>query len=256
MCQISVRRAPAASSSAGHRGGRVRGVCGLAPGNAGVRAHTPRNFSAPGAGREVAPGPPRRLRRRRRDAPARGAVAGGGHGMRQQRGSQSRQRSGALEPPQLRRPKARSDRPRVPARGPGDPPAPLTFTRCPGHHQPPRHPDHDGPPHTARYRGASPRSPPRAGARAGGKDSSSTTTLRPPMRSPEPTATEEPSDSQARSRATPSGPAASWRPACASSPASTACHNQKATPPSMPPTTQAFERPTSSSHGTGLHCFA
>jgi hypothetical protein len=39
--------------------------------------------------------------------------------------------------------------PRPPWR-PGDPPAPLSFPRCPGHHQPSRHPDHDGAPHAAR----------------------------------------------------------------------------------------------------------
>ena len=43
----------------------------------------------------------------------------------------------------------------------------LSFPRCPGHHQPRGHPDHDGPPHPARPGGNGARRPARTRARAG-----------------------------------------------------------------------------------------
>ena len=88
-----------------------------------------------------------------------------------------------------------SPRPRPPRR-PGDPPAPLAFPRCPGHHQPRRHPDHDGQPHPARSRRHRTAQRARARARAGRAPAA----LRPPRdrqtSSPDATGTAEPASSQ------------------------------------------------------------
>ena len=106
----------------------------------------------------------------------RGALACGGPRLRRGRGTQSRQRRGALEPLRATtRRRAGGDRPRVPAAGPGDPPAPFSFPRCPGHHPPPRHPSHDGAPHAAGPRRRRPGPPPRASAGASRAPRSSTT---------------------------------------------------------------------------------
>ena len=113
------------------------------------------------------------------------------------RGPQPRQRRRPLGPPALRRAAPRGDRPRVAAPGPGDPPAPFSFPRCPGHHQPPR---------ASRSRRCTARcwtSPPTPQTTTSSarwrrpSATSSTTTRRSRRRSPEPTATEAPSATQA-----------------------------------------------------------
>jgi hypothetical protein len=151
----------------GARGGRAEAVgCGV--GRAAERlGYRARRGHAPGTG-GAAPSPTsRRLRGRPHRAAARRPVVGGSAGLRGGCGAQSPQRGSALGALAVRRAPPRSDRPRVPGRGPGDPPAPCSFPRCPGHHQPRGHTGHDGAPHTAGYRRRRPRPSPRAGARTG-----------------------------------------------------------------------------------------
>ena len=112
----------------------------------------------------------------------------------------------------LRRPGARSRGSACTALAPSMPRTPP----------PPRHPDHDDPPHAARHRRRRPRAPPRASAGAGRTPAA----LRPHS---DPSTIARANGHRGtkrlakRSRATRNGPAASWRAACASSPATTAC---------------------------------
>jgi hypothetical protein len=102
-----------------------------------------------GAAAAVASCSPGGLRARAHRTAGRGAAAGGGAGMRGRRGAVPSHRGGTLGPAAHRPDTHRRHRPPRPPRRPGDPPAPFSFRRCPGHHQPRRHPDHNGQPHAA-----------------------------------------------------------------------------------------------------------
>ena len=95
---------------------------------------------------------PRRLRGRPPRAARGGPPPRGCAGLRARRGAQPSQRGRALGPARHRPGAHRRHRARDPARRPGDPPAPLSLPRCPGHHQPRGHPDHHDRPHPARSR--------------------------------------------------------------------------------------------------------
>ena len=125
----------------------------------------------------AAPRAPRRLRPRAHRAARRGTPLGGGARLRARCGALSH-RSAAAHWGLLRTDQTRIDVTAAsrPPRRPGDPPAPLSLPRCPGHHPPRRHPDHDGPPHAARSRRH--RAPQRARARA--RPSRAPPPLRPP----------------------------------------------------------------------------
>ena len=91
-------------------------------------------------GRAAAAALPRGLRPRAHRAARRGPPAGRGARLRPRRGPQPPDRGLALGPPAQQPDAHRRHRPSRPPRRPGDPPAPLSFPRCPGHHQPPGHP--------------------------------------------------------------------------------------------------------------------
>ena len=122
----------------GQRGAVARTRCRA------LRDHSPR------PGRPAAPPLSRRLLGRARGATPGGPPVGCGAGVWARRRALPSQRRRAMGAAADRSDAHRRHRASRPPRGPGDPPAPFSFPRCPGHHQPPGHPDHDGQSHAAR----------------------------------------------------------------------------------------------------------